>query len=111
MLMKINEEKLNQIITESIKKILTEEYYMSANNPEELGFLWDELASEYTTDNSQGNDTVFCDVAFYAIQKMCEKNSKEFGVNAKKLVDKYYTNSAFNQAFNKIVNNVRLQRM
>lgn len=112
MLVKINEEKLQNIISESIKKVLKEgEYLMSADNPEEFGFLWDELASKYEDNNSQGNDSVFCEVGFFAVNKMCEKHGGSFGENANKLAKKYYTNNNFRNAFNKIVNNVRLQRM
>jgi len=112
MLVKINEEKLQNIISESIKKVLKEgEYLMSADNPEEFGFLWDELASGYEDNNSQGNDSVFCEVGFFAVNKMCENNGYSFGKNARIFAKKYYMNSEFRNAFNKVVNKVRLQRM
>lgn len=111
MSIKLNEQKLNKIIVESIQRVLNEEYFMSADNPEEFGFLWDELASAYVTNNSQGNDSVFCEVAFFAVQKMCNNNHKPFGFNARKLANKYYTSEVFKEAFDKIVNNVRKQRL
>ena len=112
MLITLNENQLMRIVENTVKKVLNEgKFYMDANNPEEFGFLWDELASDYTTNNSQANDTVFCEVGFFAVNKMCEKNGKSFGENAKKMADKYFTNAEFNQTFNKIVNKVRLQRM
>ena len=111
MLIKLNEQKLNKIIEESIKKVLQEEYYLSADNPEEFGFLWDELAADYEKNNSQGNDSVFCEVAFFAVNKMVESKKKSFGECAKIFAHRYYTDETFRNAFNKIVNNVRKQRL
>lgn len=112
MLVKLDEQKLSRIVENTLAKILNEnEFFMSADSPEEFGFLWDELASGYEDNNSQGNDSVFCEVAFYAVEKMCDNNGQEFGKNARKLCNKYYTSDIFREAFNKIVNNVRKQRM
>lgn len=104
---KITLDDIQTMVTESVKRVLKENFYMDANSPEEFSFLWNELSKNYVDDEKQSDDAVFCSTLF----TLLNKDKKSFGKKTFNLVKRYYTDSKFRSTIDKFINNIRGQLM